>query len=229
MWTAFYSFCGNLLDFSFVRALNTSLHGHMTLLPVQKFNKNCLDRLRERLTISFNLSLIKNYNDKNLFNKLLKMKLAIVLFSASISLVASQCLVNQPGGFEIELRNHCSYDQVLKRVKQARNGLRAAGDTTCARSVEEELQALLDLTDEVDMIAKIENICDEAISHSRNDQDFAVKFGDIQLIDSEDSTTINRFLKEYYDGGKLRKVYMMTLTRFSVNYDHSPQTLIAFL
>merc|ERR550539_1033967 len=66
---------------------------------------------------------------------------------------------------------------------------------------EEELGALLDLHIEEEMIAKIENICDEAISHSRNDQDFVVKFGDIQLIDSEDSTTINRFLKEYYDGG----------------------------
>ena len=137
------------------------------------------------------------------------MKLSILLFSISAPLVTSQCLVNNPSEANLTPRHECTYDKVLTLVNRKRNALRNAGDTTCLRR-DGELAALLGFDpnnfSENQMRAKVESICDQAISRSRTDGDYAIDFNSIQLIDSADSTTINRFLKEFFDGGKISYV-----------------------
>ena len=123
-----------------------------------------------------------------------------LIVSITVSLVSSQCLVDQPD-LVFELRNECSYDKLLSTVNRAKNQLVNNGTTNCLRR-EEELGALLGLQSTNDMKAKVESICDQALSRSRSDTDFAVDFSTIPLVESEDETTINRFIKEFYDGGE---------------------------
>ena len=102
-----------------------------------------------------------------------------------------------------DLSKGCTYDKVLRKVKQQKNALITdKGVTNCLSKVE-ELGALLALGDDQDaMEAKIDSICDEAIGHSRTDDNFVVDFETISLIDDDDRETVSRFLKEYYDGGE---------------------------
>ena len=163
----------------------------------------------------------------------MKLLYSIILSSltAPYYYVASQCLIDNPDSIsKIELMNEeCSYDQVLRKVNKAKNALRDSGVTTCLNK-KDELGALLGLSDEGDMIAKVESICDQAISHSRTDADFAIDFKDIPLTDTQNTDAINRFLKEFYDGGKCVSSFLLAFYRMFVpsKYSISLQNLSSF-
>jgi len=128
--------------------------------------------------------------------------LNLVLLSLTTPLAASQCLVSNPDVVEFEMKGECSYEKVLAKLRRLRNVERNQGATNCYRDIVQELGALLGLSNEDDMRDKIDSICDEAISHSRSDPDYAIKFESIPLTDSTpDQETVTRFLKEFYDGG----------------------------
>jgi hypothetical protein len=131
------------------------------------------------------------------------MKLSLTLLALSATHVFSQCLIEHPDYANFELNNECTYDKVLMNVNRQKNALIADQGVANCLNKEKELGALLGLdpTNVSDMEAKINRICDNAISQSTTDTDYVVKFEDIPLIESTDSETINRFLDEFYDGG----------------------------
>ena len=131
------------------------------------------------------------------------MKLNLILFSLSAPFVVSQCLIEFPEYAKFEVRKGCNYEKVLVKINQQRKALMVDKGVTCLKRVG-ELGALLGLgEDEAAMEAKINSICDEAISHSRTDTDYSIDFSTIPLIeDDADEETVNRFMKEYFDGGK---------------------------
>ncbi len=135
----------------------------------------------------------------------MQVRLQSLLFFVAAPLVASQCLIDDPSSLtDVILRQECSYDKLLSRINQARRVLIGSGVTNCLKK-EEELAALLrlDPSNEDAIVAKVDSICDQAISRSRTDADYSVHFEDIPLIESTDAETIHRFLKEFYDGGEL--------------------------
>jgi hypothetical protein len=96
-------------------------------------------------------------------------------------------------------------------INRQKNALIADQGVANCLNKEKELGALLGLdpTNVSDMEAKINRICDNAISQSTTDTDYVVKFEDIPLIESTDSETINRFLDEFYDGGTFHSSLML--------------------
>jgi hypothetical protein len=130
------------------------------------------------------------------------MKLTLTFLLLSAPLAAAQCLRTYPETLTFDVREECSYDKVFTYVKKKARNLKRKG-FGCL-SPEEELGDMLGLdpTNEESMRAKIGNICDEARSHSRTDDNFAIHFEDVELIGSDDADTISRFIKEFYDGGK---------------------------
>lgn len=143
------------------------------------------------------------------------MKYQISLLFLLFPLTNAQCLKNNPEYAILDVRKTCDFDSVLQASGRAmRKVTDETGDTCSGRM--KELKLLLDVKSTDDLVAKVNDICDDITSRTKtniaasaNTDDLAVQFETIPLgLEDADSEAINRFLSEFYDGGTFYNEYI---------------------